>query len=156
MINGIKETSIAVHPLIPVQEYGLSDTAIDDFAALHRLLILQPTWHEVQVDIDLPYIPKIFLENLEILQVFEKLTEYRWNYSKGGNVHITVVFARILKPHEHVEFAALLGSDRKREMLNLKNLFMSRKRPIFFYERAHQLEAAITVNLEKNDGTDQA
>jgi hypothetical protein len=117
------------------QEYGLTNEQIDVRAAELGAIIVEPAGNEVQVDIDQPLVPASFHTQYGIVSQFETLEGYKITKSRSGNKHITVTFRRHLQPTEQVMYAALFGSDIKREALNLKNLRASKPRPIFFFER---------------------
>jgi hypothetical protein len=114
--------------------YGLTNEQLDEYAKINKLAIVEPGDNEVQVDIDSPHIPDSFYTQLGILQQFEVARVYGVTTSRSGNKHVTVTFGRKLTPTEQLLYAALLGSDLKREALNAKNIRNGRPRPVFFYE----------------------
>jgi hypothetical protein len=106
-------------------------------AAALGLVLVEPGPNELQIDIDDYESEKVFYTNLEILGRYISVVSSVVIPSKSGGVrkHITVTLVREVTPLERIALQAVLGSDRKREVLSLIRVFQGDENPTLFFEK---------------------
>jgi hypothetical protein len=134
-----------------------SQRAIDEAARL-GLDVVFPADNELQIDIDSDADYSVFCEHLGILDrhygapsdVVEKPSR-----SGGERRHITVTLHHKVTNTERIMLQALLGSDRKREILSLLQERDGDAHPTLFLERTAQplLGTAVAVAQLTEGGT---
>lgn len=123
---------------IPGKPPGVPTTALAfEKAKAKNLEVVYPGPRELQIDIDRPedYAVwqahrEIFDQHFKILKVVETPSEEK------GHLHLTVTIGRCLNPFERIALQAVLGSDRKRELLGLVMYMIGREhKPTLFLEK---------------------
>lgn len=121
----------------PPTGYELPDP--EEAARANGCAIVYPADNELQLDIDSEADFTRFEDQLPILKRTVGVTTWRVHPSKSGGEkrHVTVVLDRdVTDARERILLQALLGSDRKRELLSLVYLNAGRAKPTLFFEKA--------------------
>ena len=116
--------------------------AAKQFAEENGLVIIESRGDVLQLDIDDEEAMETFKQNLRILRGITPLREQIETVSKSGHRHIYLKTEYQFSPQERICIQASMGSDRKRELLSLRNLKENRELPMFLYETP---ESARTV-----------
>jgi hypothetical protein len=126
-------------PLIQqvVDEYGNGgrQEAFDKAKALGFEVVV-PKPNQLQLDIDNVESENFFYKQFDILNKYLPVfkTESAPSKSGGEKKHITVTLFRDVTPLERVGLQAMLGSDRKRELLSFIRVLNQDEDPTVFFE----------------------
>lgn len=104
------------------------------FADDNGLVIIQSRGDVLQFDIDDIDAMKDFEQMLPILRKITRVDERIETKSKNGRKHVYLKTDVQFLPEERIAIQACMGSDRKRELLSLRNVRENRELPIFLYE----------------------
>ncbi len=102
--------------------------------------VVLPGDNELQIDIDDEESLDVYDEMVDVLEsTGYYIVNERRTPSKGGNTHITVKVVGhglTISPLERVALQAMLGSDRKRELLSLLRIWKpeANRPPTLFFE----------------------
>ncbi|SRR6266700_1463941 len=117
---------------------GLPSTkAALEKAKADNLKIVYPKSNELQIDIDRPEDYAVWQAHRGVLDEYFRIVKVVETPSnEKGHLHITVTIDGVLNPFERIAFQAVLGSDRKRELLGLiMNKLGHESRPTLFLEK---------------------
>jgi hypothetical protein len=118
-----------------------SERAIHE-ASLLGLDVVFPAADELQIDIDNSADYEVFLEHVSILERhYGTQLEHKETHSRSGGEckHITVKLYHNISNTERILLQAVLGSDRKREILSLLQEWNGDAHPTLFLEKAQPL-----------------
>jgi hypothetical protein len=99
-----------------------------------KLDIVWPEPNELFVDLDDDASFACFKKQIELLGQFERGT-WSEQRSRNGNRHVIVILERTVSNEERLMLQAMLGSDRKRELLGLKQLRAGLARSTCFFRK---------------------
>jgi hypothetical protein len=100
------------------------------------LTVVAPGPNQLQLDIDNKESREVFDRHYDILQKHFGIIGVTATSSKSGGErqHITVTLARDVTPLERVGLQAMMGSDRKRELLSFARILYGDEDPTVFFE----------------------
>lgn len=99
------------------------------------LKVVYPEKNQLQIDIDRPEDYKIWAEHRFIVERFLKIKKIVETPSKeAGHWHIVVDLGVQIEPIQRILLQAVLGSDRKRELLGFVMLNNGEEKPTLFLE----------------------
>ena len=108
-------------------------------ATRENLQIVLPRANELQIDIDNEDAEEVFTVLMNhLVPAFIGFSSVIKNPSKSGapgKFHITVALNQDVTPLERIALQAILGSDRKRELLSFIELANGDKTPTLFLEK---------------------
>jgi hypothetical protein len=108
-------------------------------AEAEGLEVVLPDDHTLQLDIDNDEDYDIYHENYPILEKYFKVLDTKEAPSRSGKgKHITILLHEELGVYERIALQAALGSDRKREILNMVQARSGDPHPILFLEKKEQ------------------
>ena len=100
------------------------------------LEILLPKSNELFIDLDSNADFNLFKELLEIFKQYEDVENHTFtNSSRPGHRHAIVRLNRTVTEFERIAFQAMLGSDRKREVLGYARIKSGEPHPTLFFEK---------------------
>lgn len=105
-------------------------------AERENLAIVLPKPNELLVDIDNEDAENVFNTLLPLVAEYIGLISVERNPSKSGHprYHLTVTLGRDVTPLERIALQAILGSDRKRELLSFIEMTNGDQTPTLFLE----------------------
>ena len=129
----------------PDSDFGLgapNSEKARQLAEKENLLVVLPQPNELQLDIDNAESGNVFKRHYQILDKYigiEKVEEHASRHG-GDRKHITVTLKRpVLSLLERIALQAMLGSDRKRELLSLIESELGDETPTLFLEEKEVL-----------------
>lgn len=123
---------------IPKENAGLPSTkAALEKAKSENLKVVYPKPTELQLDIDRAEDYAVWQAHRSILDEYFKIVKVvEVPSQEKGHMHITVTVEKGFNPFERIAFQAVLGSDRKREILGLiMNKLGHESKPTLFLEK---------------------
>ncbi|MGH7239031.1 MAG: hypothetical protein ACREHG_03085, partial [Candidatus Saccharimonadales bacterium] len=125
--------------------------AVIEHAESMGLIVVFPQDNEIQIDLDNKAAVKEFRRRLGFFKAIhgKLINRVYYTHSRSGGTHVTIQLTRPVESKvERIMFQALLGSDAKREMLSLMDLFQAQREPTLFYEKEIPASQA-TPGLER-------
>lgn len=113
---------------------------VDALAAEQNCTVVYPNANQLQLDIDSQEAQDMHLQLLGLysadpIQLF-KVVLYESTPSKSGHPHrhVTITLQNDITDEQRITLQALLGSDRKRELISLRRLLNGETRVTRFFE----------------------
>lgn len=109
-----------------------------DYAAKKGFEVVFPKTNELQIDIDDDAAMEVYRAHYDIVDHYWGIKEDRVTQSKSGEPgkrHITVTLNQNVTDKERIALQAMLGSDRKRELLSYVQAEEGDAHPTLFLEK---------------------
>jgi hypothetical protein len=113
-----------------------SDAYAEKQAAKNGCFVEIPPATTLQIDVDSDASYTTFLEQLEVLRSLNPLERYTFDVRPSktpGHRHVRVFMSSEVLPLERILLQAVLGSDRKRELMSYTGLQMGQEHPTVFF-----------------------
>jgi hypothetical protein len=126
-------------------EGDFSSQTAQDRAARENLLLVEPTRHQLQIDIDNVFAQATYNKNYESFSRFYDVELVEVAPSKSNlphKKHITITVSQEIEPRERLILQAFLGSDLTREFLGLQRIKANDPIPTLFLEKKPTLVEA--------------
>lgn len=109
------------------------------------LEVLVPKPNQLFIDIDDEASYQVLQAHADILDKYIGVTKREATISKSGGVrrHVTLTLSRDITATERVGLQAMLGSDRKRELLSFIRVLQGDEDPTVFFEKPQQVTADV-------------
>lgn len=115
-LSELLEREVVQHEGNPGYGIDTAQSAIAQ-AVAQGLTPVTPAANEAIIDQDTPSLPQDFWERAGMLNRFLPILKIEQTISKGGNLHIYLVFERDLDEIERLFVQCAMGSDWRREVL---------------------------------------
>jgi hypothetical protein len=119
-------------------EGDFSSQSAQDRAARENLLLVEPTRHQLQIDIDNAFAQATYNKNYPSFSRFYDVELVEEAPSKSNlphKKHITITVSQEIEPEERLVLQAFLGSDLTREFLGLQRIKGGDPIPTLFLEK---------------------